>query len=84
MLLLYNKIDQAVLNDLNLPGNKPTTRAELLPIEPAKSISPTRRAKLLAQSYNSLQLIDRILEDNRTNPELGDLRTKAIKEGENT
>ena len=34
-------------------------------------------APLEEYGYNSLRLISHILEDNRTNPDIQDLRTKA-------
>ena len=37
-------------------------------------------APLEEHGYDSLRLISRILEDNRTNPDIQDLRTKAQTE----
>ena len=88
VLLPYNKIDQVVLNDLKLSDITSAISTELLPMELA--IEETTITTATAQrsesdlGYNSLQLTDRILNDNRTNPELEDLRTKAAKEGEDT
>jgi hypothetical protein len=73
VLLLTNKIDPCILKELQLvpiktqePSSEPTT-AELVVLEPI----------VLEQVYNSIRLIDYILQDNHASPNLVELRTKA-------
>jgi transposase InsO family protein len=64
IMIPRHKIDQAVIDDLQLP--------QVAAIEDD-------------HGYDSLQLLSRVLEDNKTNPALHDLRTKAqSKQKDNT
>ncbi len=57
-----------------LPANKVDPRIlkelQLVPIKVLEPVVPE-------QAYNSIRLIDYILQDNRTSPNLAELRTKA-------
>jgi hypothetical protein len=47
-------------------------------------LAPIDTTTELEQGYDSLQLVDKILTENRTSPELQELRTKAASETEET
>jgi hypothetical protein len=75
VLLPTNKVDPRILDKLQLapiktqePPSEPTT---------AEPVAPE-------QAYDSIRLIDRILQDNRVSPDLAELRTKAQHETEGT
>ncbi len=57
-----------------LPTNKVDPRIlKELQLVPIKVLEPI----VLEQAYNSIRLIDYILQDNRVSPNLAELRTKA-------
>ncbi len=75
VLLPTNKVDPRILDELQLapietqePSSEPTT---------AEPVAPE-------QAYDSIRLIDRILQDNRASPNLAELRTKAQHETKGT
>ena len=78
VLLPVKKVDHKVLQDLGLDHVRrglPGPAGETIEIE------KTALAALEAEwGYDSLQLVDRILQDNRTSPDLQDLRQKAQEE----
>ncbi len=57
-----------------LPANKVDPRIlKELQLVPIKVLEPV----VLEQAYNSIRLIDYILQDNHVSPDLAELRTKA-------
>ncbi len=68
VLLPTNKVDPCILKELQLVLIK-TQEPSLEPVAPEPVV--------LEQAYNSIRLIDRILQDNRVSPNLVELRTKA-------
>ena len=81
-LLPAGKIDQEVLKDLGL-DHVTGQASEGFP-GPAGKIREAKEAALAALEaewgYDSIQLVDRILQENRTSPELQELRQKAQEE----
>ena len=90
IMIPRNKIDQAIIDNLNL--NSQNSVADFL--DPAQEINNRLQGPALIgkrqelafialeeeQGYNSLRLIGRILEDNKTSPKLQELRIKALVE----
>jgi hypothetical protein len=70
VLLPADKVDPRILEELQLA---PIGTQE----PPSEPVAPE-------QAYDSIRLIDRILQDNRVSPDLAELRTKAQHETEGT
>ncbi len=68
VLLPTNKVDPRILKELQLAPIK-TQEPPSEPVVPEPVV--------LEQAYNSIRLIDYILQDNRVSPDLVELRTKA-------
>jgi hypothetical protein len=70
VLLPANKVDPRILKELQLA--------------PIKTQEPPSEPVALEQAYDSIRLIDRILQDNYVSPNLAELRTKAQHETKGT
>ncbi len=75
VLLPINKVDPRILKELQLVPIK----TQEPPSEPT-----TAEPVVLEQAYNSIRLIDCILQENRVSPNLAELRTKAQHETKGT
>jgi hypothetical protein len=80
VLLPAIKVDPRITAELGL---------QLAPIKSSRALPKPGLARELGpvnlkQPYNSIQLVDRILQENRASPDLAELRTKAQHETEGT
>jgi transposase InsO family protein len=78
VLLPADKVDSRIIKELELQLAPITSPEALTEPGSTKETGPTD-PKL---SYDSLQLVDRILQENRASPDLAELRTKAQHETE--
>ena len=80
-IIPQDKIDQAIINNLKLDGqtSKPYFPGLAGQTNDQQQV-PALAALEEEEGYNSLQLVDCILKENRTSPKLHELRTKAIAE----
>ncbi len=94
-----NKIDPRILEELQLapieapkplakPGLTRETGLETPTSFPKpgseNEAGPEGASAAVEQEYDSIQLTDRILQENRVSPDLAELRTKAQHESEGT
>jgi len=94
VLLPRDKIDSRVVEDLQLAPLEQLTDPEQLVIpaeapviQGTENVTAGPEITVPASSgdtYDSIRLVERILQENRTSPELNDLRIKAQAEAEDT
>jgi hypothetical protein len=94
VLLPRDKIDSRVVEDLQLAPLEQLTDLEQLVIpaeapvvQGTENVTASPEITVPASSsdtYDSIRLVERILQENRTSPELNDLRIKAQVKAEDT